>query len=96
MLRSMCTRVQGNKEVEIGNGIYLADKHTPAWEYVIRVGTETGYNIGRNRDNCNGCGSMWNSEKTAPLGALGANRFGLYDVHGNVCGVKCFNPQIPE
>ena len=58
------------------------------WEYAARAGTTTQYSwgddIGRNRANCDGCGSEWDDEKTAPVGSFAVNPFGLYDMHGNV------------
>ena len=59
------------------------------WEYVARAGTVTPYwwgdEIGWNQANCDGCGNRsWYNEKTSPVGSFSANKFGLYDVHGNV------------
>jgi formylglycine-generating enzyme required for sulfatase activity len=58
------------------------------WEYAARAGTTTAYSwgdeIGKNNANCNGCGSEWDSQRTAPVGSFAPNRFGLYDMHGNV------------
>jgi formylglycine-generating enzyme required for sulfatase activity len=34
--------------------------------------------------NCHGCGSQWGGKQTAPVGSFAPNRFGLYDMVGNV------------
>ena len=58
------------------------------WEYAARAGTTTTYSwgneIGVNRANCDGCGSEWDDEQTAPVGSFAPNGFGLFDMHGNV------------
>ncbi len=58
------------------------------WEYVARAGSSSKYSwgnaLGRNQANCDGCGSRWDNRSPAPVGSFRPNRFGLFDVHGNV------------
>jgi formylglycine-generating enzyme required for sulfatase activity/cellulose biosynthesis protein BcsQ len=58
------------------------------YEYATRAGTVTKYpwgnEIGKDNANCANCGSQWDDKQTAPVGSFASNRFGLYDVAGNV------------
>ena len=58
------------------------------WEYAARAGSTTKYSwgdsIGRNKANCDGCGSQWDGSKTAPVKSFSPNAFCLYDMRGNV------------
>ncbi len=64
------------------------------WEYVARAGTTTPFHYGEtmspeqanyNGDTVYGSGSKGeNRQRTVAVGSFAANRFGLYDVHGNV------------
>jgi formylglycine-generating enzyme required for sulfatase activity len=58
------------------------------WEYAARAGTTTRYHWGDepggNRANFVGSGSKWSNKEPAPVGSFELNRFGLYDMIGNV------------
>lgn len=58
------------------------------WEYAARAGTATRYwwgnDVGNAKANCEGCGSLWDGEKTTVVGKFNPNNFGLHDTAGNV------------
>ena len=64
------------------------------WEYAARAGTIGRYALpaptgsdniaGRGLANCEGCGSQWDNQQTAPVGSFTPNAWDLYDMHGNV------------
>ena len=61
------------------------------YEYAARAGTTTAYPWGdyiklngQPMANCNGCGSKWDAVQSAPVGSFPPNKFGLYDMEGNV------------
>jgi len=58
------------------------------WEYAARAGATSIYywgdQIGTNNADCLHCGSQWDGQKPAPVGSFRPNKFGLYDMAGNV------------
>lgn len=61
---------------------------TAEWEYAALAGASTRYSwgdkLGKKNANCDGCGSPWDNKQTAPVASFKPNRFGLYDMVGNV------------
>jgi len=57
------------------------------WEYAARAGTTTarywGDELGEGNAVCDGCGSRWDARRTAPVGSLEPNPWGLHDMLGN-------------
>lgn len=58
------------------------------YEYAERAGTRTAYfwgdEIGKGNANCSTCGSKWDRSRPAPARSFAPNRFGLYDMAGNI------------
>jgi len=72
------------------------------WEYAARAGSQKNFSwgdkVGKNKANCKVCGSQWDDKQTAPVKSFEANKFGLYDMHGNVLELTqdCFHPHYYE
>lgn len=58
------------------------------WEHAALGGMTSTYpwgeKLGRKNANCDGCGSQWDGRQTAPVASFKPNRFGAYDMAGNV------------
>ena len=57
------------------------------WEYVCRAGTKTRYNCGEDAPYNSMCLLGWSEERHSgmkPVGMRNPNRWGIYDMHGNM------------
>ncbi len=58
------------------------------WEYVAKAGSKNNFfwgdDVGKNQANCANCGSRWDGKQPAPVKSFKANKFGVYDMHGNL------------
>jgi formylglycine-generating enzyme required for sulfatase activity len=67
-------------------------------EFAARAGTSSawwwGNAIGDGNANCSACGTAWDYTRTAPVGSLKPNQFGLYQMAGNIFEwtEDCWNP----
>ena len=72
------------------------------WEYAARGGTSTrfwwGDLQGEGNANCAECRSLWDGEKSSPVGKFEPNPFGLHDTAGNVFEwvADCWNDSFSE
>ena len=67
------------------------------WEDAARGGQDSiywwGYQVGEGNAICFNCGTEWDRQKTAPVGSLKPNQYGLYDSAGNAMEwtADCYN-----
>lgn len=72
------------------------------WEFAARAGSQKNFSwgdeVGINNANCKVCGSQWDNKQSAPVKSFKPNKFGLYDMHGNVMEFTqdCYHPHYYE
>jgi formylglycine-generating enzyme required for sulfatase activity len=70
-----------NREVRPPNGLKFALPSEAQWEYACRAGTQTAYAFGSKLTKQD---ANYESKQTVPVKSYRPNRWGLYDMHGNV------------
>ncbi|MGB0733500.1 MAG: SUMF1/EgtB/PvdO family nonheme iron enzyme [Pontibacterium sp.] len=71
------------------------------WEYAARATSQYPYPWGRKIESgqavCDDCGSQWDGKSSAEVASQMPNRWGLYDMSGNVNEwvQDCYQPSIP-
>lgn len=69
------------------SGHYYRLPSATEWEYAARAGSSQFYSwgedVGEKRANCTGCDTDYDG-RVAPVASFDPNRWGLYDMHGNV------------
>ena len=90
-----CQEFIGRIQGDAPDGMIFSLPSEAHWEYACRAGTTTpfsfGYTLNGDMANCNGeypypytIPKGLNLKKTIEIGSYAANRWGLYDMHGNV------------
>jgi sulfatase modifying factor 1 len=70
-----------NQVVRPPNGLKFALPSEAQWEYACRVGTQTAYSFGGELTKQD---ANYDSDQTVAVKSYRPNRWGLYDMHGNV------------
>ena len=69
-------------------GVFYRLPYECEWEWAARSGEDVQYSWGssfrRNMANCKECGSMYDNNSTAPVRSFPPNKFGFFDMSGNV------------